>query len=608
MTNAPFDFSSTYTPGGYDSYSFGSSYVPPRLQTPHNEIRVNKTKDPDVYECEVIIRDLSEGFGQPWGDFNAFSHNVTSNTLNTMHPGEAILNHLVASETVIAGQTVMSWVDAAGATVVAGGQQNNDCLYYTAADGHTFTATTYSPAATISNLGYIVLGGVGTSARVVVFKVSAVPDVLSNHTTGASAGSMHSSLTSCFGVLTSSINAASPGTPYHLFYANNGIRGLSASAAIGDATTPLLTNVNNGGFTVAIKRLPGLPDRAYMVWPRRNIVDTMTQNEGVLMHLNLEGGDPHPVSLPMPYIHQAIGWNDSIATSDGLRIVQFTGEKGSQDLGWVTDREPNSDVSYRTAALGTLHGDLFAISVRRDDTTGANTRYALERFDGTRRHWHQMTIAQSPNSSTSVADSPGNMGTQYASYFTGNGFPVSRTASRAMMIPLGISGSEVNKSVFQAPAGYSSFNLYRNTSGAGASTGQEFATTGTARSVAMSLPYPLMGGVGVLEEIQSLGDLPAGGSTCTVEYELAEQTPNGFSFSDNLSASFLGSTPLRKARKPFGGNTSIFNRMQWQITITQGSSTRQTPNALPFRARFLCFLNGKDPVSPAKFHGEKWRP
>lgn len=619
-----------FVPGNLDLLSLASGYQAPSLQRPVNELHYYATPDPDVYSFEIIIRDLSYGLNGVWGnlgigDAGPDSHRLQASTLNTSYPGQAVLPLLATDQGDAPSSDWISWAEIDGSIAFGHGSTADQALgrYLTSTGvGTQFGYVTYTPTNVIASMSAIVIGGVTNAQRFVVGKVGAAADVLTTAgipgaVAASSAGSMHANTSSLWGIMTSGLNASSPGVPVHGLYAGGSFYTLLASAAIGDAPTSVAT-LPAGGYTVDPIFFDGWPARAFMVVPTESRTSGMfassEPNPANLWHISLEFNDPQPmVGVPIRTVVHAIRHRNTLVVSDGQRNMMYDG-KNWHDLGWVTEREPNTNVVYRNTGFAIIHDELCCWSRRHDSSGVSSSRLALERYDPSVKQWHQVTESITPTAFTAVS-SGGRwaMGAKYTPYPTGKGHPVSNWLSEVMLPTLGN-----NYTIPVTPSGYSDFNGVRKTTGAAGATGASlpFAANGTSKSLGLLMPPLPGGGYGahVVEQVECHGDVPASLSTGKVQVQLATQTSTGFSFSNNLKSEIKSADRLWREPTRFLDNEAFFDRLMYQVYGERDSTTTQvTFNALPITFRGLSYrvdalkrrgagdARIKKPVSPRAF-------
>ena len=595
-----------FVPGAPDLLSLGASNTPLSPTRPPNEFHYYPTRDPDVYSWEFIVRDLSHGLNRVWGDLHVGdagpdSHRLAASTINPSYPGQAVLPHLQLDLSINPNSTNVAWVRRSGDVVFGSGSTADAALgmYFASppGTGDQYGFVEYTPSSTIQGLAYIVIGGATASPRIAVLRSGASIDILTTPgvpgaIAASSAGAMHANLTDAHGLITSGLNASAPGVPVHGIYANGKLYALAASAAIGDAPTEMAT-FKDGGYSIDAILLESWPARAFWKVPG--------PNGGTVVHTSLEFNDPqelHGIPLSAGVLH-AMRHRNLLEVSDGMQNLEYDGTSW-HDLGWLTDREPNTDVVYRNHGYIRLHDDLYCMSQRVDRTTSANSRVAVEWFDREAKQWHQVGPSITPTLFSTVADAPGwNFGTTTMLNPLGMGFPAVEESSEALLVM-----HDKIYSQFLSPVGVSDFNTWRQTAGAGASTGKTYSANGTGKSAALLMP-PVPGGgaaVHVVEQVDFQGDWPAAGSTGKVQLQLATQTATGFSFSNNLTAEAVYRDRLMREPSRFEDNEAFFDRLVYQLYLERDSTnTRLTPNGLPFVIRGLTYARGKRPVSPRAF-------
>ncbi len=594
-----------FVPGGTDLLSAASGYTYQRDEKPVNEFHYYPIAGVDnAWTWEYIQRDRSGGLNKVngqllSGDAGPDSHRLASSTLYTAYPGETTIPFVTTdfdgTGTIGAHNgNFLSWVEQAGVMVIGNGSAN--VLWYGNAASDTLAASAYDPGGNVvSHLGSIVIGGVTNARRLVVGRLGAAAQVLSGATFGTTDGTMHANTAYLYHIFTSELNASAPGVPVHGLMANGHLYTIPATAAIGDAPTQT-ASLNNGGYGVDMWTLPngGWPARAFMVIPKEQNSNGMfaaaEPDAATLMHCSLEFNDPQELgSVPMRKPIFAQRWGNVLVVSDGVLAWMYDGQSWT-NLRWVTEREPNSLISYRICGFWEYFGTLFALSMRRDDSVGTNTRLAIERYDPAEKAWHQVSgTGVGSSSTTSGTKGRYQMGTKYSLYPTGKGLPVNTARQTLYWYPL-----DTVHYVYQAQPtpNTSPFN----------SLGPSEATeaTGTAKMAALLMP-PLPGGghgIHVIETVEIDGDVPAGGSTAQVQIQLATQTATGFSFSNNLKATISAADRVMRRATPFPDNNAFFSHLCAQIVIT--TATR-TPRVGTVTYRGIAYGRGRTPVSPRAF-------
>src|SRR3990167_7990070 len=209
-----------FVPGAPDLLSLGSANTPLSTQRPVNEFHYYPTRDPDVYTWEYIVRDHSYGLNRVWGDLHVGdagpdSHRLAASTINPTYPGQAVLPHLnVDQAATVVADGYFSWVEVDGYALVGMAAK----LYYGVINSVTLADTGYDPGVgnTISAVRHIVIGGANNARRIVVGRDGAAAQVLATDWTVD--GTMHANTADLWDIISSGLNATTPGVPVHGIY------------------------------------------------------------------------------------------------------------------------------------------------------------------------------------------------------------------------------------------------------------------------------------------------------------------------------------------------------------------------------------------------------
>ena len=572
-----------------------------------------------VKEVTITIRNLSGGLNRVWGTarqpsvFYPFSDldRVSAGNLYTPDLGIASLPPLGTASTT--PQHIVNprcWANFVNTIVVGAGATANKCLAIISTQAAFGSNMTYTPpGGNIVNLS-IIYNASSNVPKLAVCSDGAVVDVLSNLPTPSSLGGMHANTNPCWGMQVVDLNDASPGAKTMLMYIGAtsaaSISTLSSTAAIGDAPTAALSGLPGGGYDIANFRLGNRDQRAYWVLPLTGTATSMlhannmniagTTGGGRIISTNLYGTDQQPEPTPMDRIFFADRWRDTLTATDKYKLYQIDND-GPHDLGLFRQRNPNSDLSYMCMGTMVANDDLYAWEAA--DNAGASTgTLTLMRYQPATESWH-------PASHTFST------GTYGYGVFVRGAVPFSPYV-QAAAVPLWSTDPGTFWEMLPVPiSGRAPFYSQNNTAGSGSGTGIQFEPTEYSTSPAM-LIEGLEGLPFVLAEIIGMMDVGAGGissdtTPASVKIEIAAQAQGGnttLGFGSGLSHTFQATDPWLEMRSgnKFMQNREFATRLQYRLTLTQGStSTRRTPNGVPFQLRLLVFLDRK-PRTPAEVY------
>lgn len=588
-------------------------FAPPgQLRTPYrqpalNELRVFRTKDADVDRVELIIRDLSGGINKVYDEAReAFVGRMAASTGDSAWPGHLTLPFKTTAASVLdpgSGEAIChtNIFDKLAIGV------SNDLYIETSPSNPALSARTFTANGTIRNLSNVVSGGANQPEQLAVCCDTGAVEILSDlGSTPTSVGDMNAATVDCGGIVMSPLNNNSPGAQTLIIIANNNIYTLGSESAIGTAPTAVQA-IPNGTWPLGLERLIGYPPRIFLYMPFEDQASGHGASNpvamGKLMTIDLDGQTLMPFKTPLDRVFAAAIVDGAILGTEGVRVIRHTGE-APEDLGWTAEREANSDIRYRCVGFFNIPGSIYVLTTRQDIQTDASTTLVVERLVG--QSWHQSAAAQAKNVGWADAgglSGPIYFGGQYVARAPG-AFPYSRQSSFIHYAPIGSGGGQTKDYYqFVPPSGTSPFLQWRKTTNDGVS--QEFEGSSITRSPIYSFPT-LAGGRLVLEETDGRGlRIAEGGSTASVKVEAGIQGASSFSYptGNALARTFKGSDRISQYLERFGQNKEVCDQFQFQITMTQGSDSRMTPNGLPLIFRFLNFRNGKQPVTPIEFWG-----
>jgi hypothetical protein len=592
----------------------GAPYVASRQAPGTNDLLIYQLEGQPIARWELIIRDLSGGADLQSAEIEPGSvpNMIASGTLDVSHSRTVCLSPKVDSDTT-AANLLSTWKGALHtsylyneffAPICAAGSTADKSIVKldqvatmgTWEDDFTVVPQTFTPPSHIVSLSSARINTL--TPRLIAGFAGDPPKVLSGiDGSPTDAGSMHANLEPCFGVIESPLNSVTPGASTLLFLANGGIWSLSATAAIGDAPTRQLDEVNNGGFPIGVEELAGSAIRAYWCIPKEDLgtthmCDTNAATSGAptalgyILSTNLEGSDPQTLDIGLDYVLDAKAWRGGIVAIDGQTFMWHNGQK--VNLGWNRERSWSSDAVVSLAGIGVDDERLFAMVVER---TASTTYLSMDEYILEENAWYpvferfELTSGRFP---TFVRETP------VLHYFDrGTATP----AVHRMFWGLGLTSGDGITQWRSAPLFPSSYNpYYAQTTG---NMPRPFASTGSLKTPI----YHFMDGLPkIVSDIHFMGDLP--GTDASVEIEVAEQLSTSLSFANNQTATFRGRDRWDKHHAYFHTPAPV-DKLQFQVTGTQGSdSTRKTPNFVPFTVGGYVFYDG---VVRTPAECESWR-
>lgn len=508
-----------------------------------------------------------------------------------------IASHMVVIPPASFGKRI-SHVNLFGKHAIAQGQN----LYRETQDGtYRLESLTYSPGSAINGLFPLIVGGATADTRVAVCRtddpIQLLDDLASTPSVNGTA--MHTDTEPAWGIIQTILvgTVASPEDDI-LIYANNAIRSMSRTEAIGTQPAITLGNVPNGGGALGEIQLPGAPYRAYWLFPIEDCGTSQARVNNIpckVVSTNLFGDDPQDLEVPLwtasgdgnrSYAWACI-WQQGIVVSDMQRIVFHNGRNNI--LSWPGERPGLGDNGQLFALGGWVKGSQLVILVQRVALQGGtgNTLYWLEEYDENTGRFHQISA---------VVDE-GSVGAIVGSDAIGS-FPVSPVTDMMHWHD----GTEWNHILLTDPLRNPAVHL-DGTTGAGAHWA--FEASGTVTSPEIILP-----GLGkvpsVISEVHFIGDVDAGGTGSTVTIEVASQDRNAMTFTKaHPTAEFHEGDRWEKQHIPFPDNQSAADRLMYRITAARGADSNHTPQGVPVMIKGLAFLDGRV-RTPLDVLGEDW--
>ncbi len=570
-------------------------------------------------DSELTLYDLSGGLNKVWGrmfprylgvETGDSNRTSVANGIDPSQPGQLALSPLRTAQGVYSGSSDAHteshcWTMFNNQLIIAAGFGGaNFALYNEATTGSPgLTAITYTPGARIACL---LRTWVGTTERLIVGKEGAAAEVLS--TAFANVATMDTATSSMWGIIRTQ---AGSGTDLYLIYSGTGnsatIKTLSTASAITAAPTASLSGINGGGCGIGLANIAIAPgnvvSRAAWLIPRVGSTTTMYSTgsnfdppKADIMHCTTDGLDLQRLITRLPFVSWAIVYDGILYYTDGKRIMMNNGVE--HDLGWITEREPNSDFLSLCAGLGVANGSLVAKHVHLSLTGDHSGTYIQhEKYDPRTKTWNPLDSQGALNDvANDTYAGPAIVTTKRSSYPMG-AMAFSETSFNLYHIP--VTPVTVNDYyVFVPPDGYSQFWLYRRT---GSTAGQPFEANGTWDSPALLLPHPLTGYPTVITDITIMGDVAAGGlggsTLASIQWQQATQGVDAtYSYSSNISHKVTSADGLRwgARHKSFGPDQwDSFTRLKLRCTLVRyNTNTDTSPNGLPVRIGMRTFMNG----------------
>ncbi len=585
---------------------------------------------PNYQDHELIIFDLGGGLNKTRGrvfphylgvDLGDSNKTSSANGVDVSYPSQAILSTFANTEAVWrSDHTTYSSLYIYDNLFIAEGSTANKSLWKENAATGGLAAVTLSPAAAIVSL--------------TEFQFNSTAPVMTIGLKDAQGFTLASDLSTTVGLndtFTLWGGCISPlgdagGTNIMMFSAtgaNNtqaALLTIPTSSAAGAVPTDTGTRFNSGGYCAGIANIPVTPGnlvpRIAWVIPRvpnssGMFVTSALPPKADIIHTNLYGTDPQYLLTNLPWVTHCIVHDGVLYYTDTFTLMKNDGTE--TDLGWVYDREQDSDYKYQCCGLGYARGQLVNLVCRLNLTTVASSQMWFEKMDSsdkTRPRWYMCSKVLSPDLTTTVTDlGPGYVDRSIVSFPT-TGLPYSLKSQMMYLLPQAGTGTEKDYFQFIPAPGYSHFLNYRFTAGS-TKAGQKMEASGTYDSPELAFPFPLKGLPTVIIGMGIYGDLFAGGTggssvLSSVKLEQFTQGISGkltYSSTSRVSHTVGYRDGLRYEQrwKKFideDGNINApvdpFNLFKYRMTITQDDSrTDWTPNALPIVFHFRTYTNGR---------------
>ena len=451
------------------------------------------------------------------------------------------------------------------------GSTTNSALFAeTSATNPVIAAVTYTPTSSITSMALVSAGAANAAQRLAVGH-SAVAQVVRLLDTAYASTSMHADTGRCWGLIQTFINNNTL-----LIYSQGAIRYLDSTVAVTTQPTVGLSNVPNGGYALGMAKLAGAPIRPYWVWPLAENTDGIlayaSEKPGRVVSTNQEGTDYQYIPMGLKYVSSACIVNGvAIVATDKERIVYYDGRSGARDLGWTSARVADSDLVYECRGLSSNGAEIWALVNYKAISGGSDLTLAFwEVYNLETGAWHTVSKADTMDSAGSWGDLPA--GPMPISETTGFIHSHSDGSWRRMFVPV---------------YGYNPFNTYRQTSGAAASSGNEYEASAQLTTPEWELPG-LEGWPKLLTRIVFMGDVDAGGTAATAAYVT-------WSGPGNIGATFYTGLSGRAQIAEITDNSHLFYKFQATCDMYRTTaSTRYTPNGLPVMFEGYAFVGNPD--------------
>lgn len=389
----------------YDLFNSSANFVINRLQPDQNYMTQYYIEQYNAIRCDLYINDLSGGMDAQVRTLREglVSNEVAYSTLDTRFPRTVNLPPLLYSDATAANE--IGTIEAMSACflndggtsrwLAAAGDTANKALFALDDNAGTprITAQTYTPSTNIVSLTTVKI--VTNTERVMVGRAGGVAQILTGFNgTPTTSGSMHANTTQMWGAIVSSLNSVTLGANTILMYCNDGLYSLStATAAIGDAPTAVLTNWPGGGYALGIATLSteGVA-RAYWVHPLNDLSASMldTGEPGRIVSTNLEGTDPKFLEMGLPFVKHALIWRGAPVATDGKQVHWNNGD--IIDLGFNRERRwaDGANFGFGTIMCLAVNDDrLFAaVATITGDANDVNSPAVWEEYIPETNSWH----------------------------------------------------------------------------------------------------------------------------------------------------------------------------------------------------------------------------
>ena len=597
--NRPEDSAATWQPPKFDALQQDLTRLaqPPQIVPPNADgpgaarFRLLGTyEEPStgrkVYHWQVEYYETRGGLNHQHGRLEQDHSKLGDSNLDTRWEDHLILNQLTTEQTTVddgTGSRLICHANAFGQLVISTSEDvggvSTLVVTETSATNPALTSIAYTAGGnqifclvpvTINGTTYLAVGRGGAGGI----------DLLNSSLTSAT--TMHVSTSGTYGIIVNPFGDL-------LIKGGGSIMNLPAGSATSDAPNSVVDDIPAGGWAMGLLGLGGGNLRAWWNWPRfeatggysphpyyaLELDGTYNTYPGTVYSTDLSGDDPRELVMPLKRVVHSVICRDAIIGSDSERIIMHNG-RSIRDLRIFRDRPADSDRTLRIAGMWVKDTDLY-VEVNEIASTGGagNTRRWIEYYDFAWDAWHKVTTEQTI----------GTTGIQ--SYVAGGSLPVSQqTGYLHTRTRGGTDGSWWR--VFQPPPGTNPYSL-RFTEGATAGTGVEFESTGTVTWCSVQLPG-FAGWPSVVSRLIFMGDVGAGGDNATVRFRIGDVDTHEDHEAAYEEVTLYADDAHRHQNIPID-STATFYHLGVQVTVTRDSSTRLTPNAIPFIIEGYTFVD-----------------
>lgn len=509
--------------------------------------------------------------------------NTTSTSLNinewSVHHTNIFGRLVVAMRKAGGGGETYLWIDQATALT----NPFLAKLSYSQGAGHDITGLTNVTFAGVNYLA-VQFGEIGSGSGAAVQLLSDVA-----YPTPTIFGSMHADTKSCWGMVVSPdptayliMNSAASAT-------TSSIRVMAPGAAYNSQPTVTISQLPVGGYAIGLLAIGGPPLRAYFnipplggsvgvaSQPGGNTVSSANSNDykGRIVSVNARGFDLQEYGrsqMPLNNVPLSSGFRDGLLGSDTDRLIFSNLIRAPKDLRLGKDRFANSSRQRKIMGWWTRNNyDLYVLEEETSATVGgdgAASRFQVQYYDFDQDEWTPVSTFQTEQTTGLQCWNP-----------TGT-FPVSDGTGYMHML----SGQNPWNLYwqFQPPPATNPYQ-YRQTSGAGATSGTKFATAGQDVSALMTLsglPGAILephrcywGGQGDEGTVKlTVGGMGDSGNAVTLPAVI-------FTSPINAASRYRPLAPTR------------LQNLQFTIDVTQGATVYKTPQVYPIAVEGIAYID-----------------
>lgn len=424
----------------------------------------------------------------------------------------------------------------------------------------------------IVSLQSLVIGGASNAPRLVVGRQSAPAQVITSTATPPA----HTDMAAISGGLYGAVQTTKNDNAILGYSLGGGGGGsylwlLGQNAAIADTPSTQESGVPSNGYCLGLLALANAPLQVFWMFPKGAVI--FGNYDGHIFATDEEGQIAQEIHFPLKTIYSAGIVRGGIWATDGERICWYNGKFWPVDLKVFADPVADSD-RFKLIVHVWVRDEqeliVEALDVDRALTAGAVSR--TMRYNWELRCWQ--------NIATAITLTKGNVyeTTQYA--FRGGAYskPTSRRFNYAS------DSHDRWRFQYVPPPEVNPFTL-RQTGASTNTDGPEFEATAVWES-----PDWLIDGVAFCPKEHKrsyfLGDVDAGGTGATVQCEILGPRD------EVLASDTWGAGWDKQVQGVDSERGGYFDLLRVRLTLTQGSSTYRTPQALPIVIEFYCHLDG----------------